>query len=136
MRFDVATLTQAIDHLHTAHRADAARRAFTAGFFRTKLHGKTGLLRHIGTVVEHHQAPVTQHCTRVCQCLVRHRYIELIRRHIGPQRPTYLYRFHWPTRESAATEFLDQFPRADAKRHFNNATSRDISGQLKHLSAS
>src|SRR5579871_720754 len=54
----ILAANDAVDRLHAAGRADPAGRALAARFDGAELHREPGLLRHVHSVVEHHDAAV------------------------------------------------------------------------------
>ena len=86
----------AVDHLHAAHRADAAGRALAAGFLGAELHGKSRLLREIDGVVEHDDAAVADQSVAGGERLVIEWRVEQRGREIRAQRPADLHGAHRP----------------------------------------
>src|SRR5437879_13096678 len=73
----VDALENAIDDLHAARRADAARRALAAGLDRAEFHRIARHARHVDAVVEHHEAAVAAHRADAGHLLVADQRIEL-----------------------------------------------------------
>src|SRR6202034_3579794 len=109
----VLAANDAIDRLDAARRADPAWRALAAGFDRAKFHGKTRLLRHVDTVVEHHDAAMTDKSVARREGFVIERGVEQGAREIGAEGTADLHGPHRPPARRAAADVVDQFAERD-----------------------
>ena len=133
----VAVLTggDPIDHFHTSHRADPAWRALATRLRGAELHGEPGLRRHVDGLVEHHDAPVTDHGPGRGECLVVHRQAEVGSRQIRAERATDLDRAHRTAGMCSAAIAVDEFAQRHPERHLDDATAPDVPAELEQLCA-
>src|SRR6478609_2589623 len=84
----------AVDDLHAACRADAARRTFAARLDGAELHGEPGLFGHVDGIVEHHDAAMADQAVARGEGLVVERRVEQRAREISAERTADLHRPH------------------------------------------
>ena len=133
-KFDLLGLVfpfcDAVNHLDAAGRANAARCAFTAGLNGAELHRVACQLGHVGGVVMHHDAAVTDSGADRDIGFVVEGNIPMRFRHVGAQRATHLHRFDRSAAGAAATVVEYEFAQRDTKRLFDQATMQDVARQL------
>ena len=119
----------AVDHLHAAHRADAARRTLAAGLRGAELHREARLVAMSDGVVEHHHAAMADQSIARGERLVVERRVEQGRREIGAERPADLHRAHRPAGQRAAADIVHQFAQRDAEAAFEQPAISDVAGE-------
>jgi hypothetical protein len=125
------TGANAVDDFDAARRADAAGRAFGAGFDGAEFHRVACLPGQIHRVVEGDDAAVAEPGADGGEGFVVEQCVELRFRQIGAQRPADLHRAQRPARARAAAEIVEQFAQAEAEGHFDQAAVFDVAGQLE-----
>jgi hypothetical protein len=89
---DIPAREDLVHRLHPAHRPDAARGAFTAGFRAAELHREACLARHIDGFVEHDDAAMADQAVLGRECFIVERRVEQCGWKIGAQRAADLHR--------------------------------------------
>src|SRR5690606_23486919 len=102
-----------VDGFDAARGADAAGRTLAAALDGAELEGKTGLLRHIGRIVEHRDATVPDEAVARREGLVVKGRIEKRAREVGTERTADLHGLDWTAAEGTAADIVDEI----AERH-------------------
>ncbi len=117
-------------------RADPARRALAAALDGAKLEGEASLPRHVDSIVEDHDATVTDEAILCGEGFVVEWRIEERTGKIGPKRAADLHGADLTARRRASPDVVDELAEGDAEGRFVEAAVLDVAGELdRHRAA-
>src|SRR5208282_109959 len=128
--FAAADFLQQIQHLLGA---DAAGRAFAAGFIAAKLEEKPGDVHHAGILVHDDHAAGTHDGAELLERLILDRGVEMLRGDDAARGAAGLDGLELFAVGDAAADFVDDVAQRRAKRNFNQPGVLDLAGEREDL---